>query len=260
MQMVLSGLRFASDQWTTAAGPEVAVTTRGEVSAMDVTRAVRAITRVLRRHHLDAPARVRLGAPSDPEAPTVVQVDVHHRGVVTRVQVTGPRGFAVTFAAERLDRRLARSAAGETRTWPDPSRPPLARAGAPRPIVRRKRCVLSVCTPAEAVAVLDAMDYDAHLFIDAETGEDAVVHWAEAGVRLVRQRATYPPIRSTELVRGTPPIVADADPAACLDPAEAASILCHKGLPFLFCTDPGSGRGGLLYRRHDGDLAIVLPA
>ncbi|WP_245562525.1 sigma 54 modulation/S30EA ribosomal C-terminal domain-containing protein [Nocardia araoensis] len=236
------------------------MTTRGEVSATDVTRAVRAITRVLRRHHLDVPARVRLGAPPDPEAPTVVQVDVHHRDAVTRVQVTGPRGFAVTFAAERLDRRLARLAAGQTRTWPDPARPPLAGAGAPRPIVRSKRCVLSTCTPAEAVAVLDAMDYDAHLFVDAETGEDAVVHWAEAGVRLIRQRATCPPIRSTETAGGAPPIVVDADPAVCLDPAEAANVLCRKGLPFLFCTDPGNGRGGLLYRRHDGDLAIVVPA
>lgn len=260
MRMVSSGLRFASDEWTTAAGPEVAVTTRGEVSTMDVTRAVRAVTRVLRRHHLDAPARVRLGAPPDPAAPMVVQIDVHHRELVTRVQVTGPRGFAVTFAAERLDRRLARLAAGETRTWPDPARPPLARAGEPRPIVRRKRCVLSACTPAEAVAVLDAMDYDAHLFTDAETGEDAVVHWAETGVRLIRQRATCPPIRSPERARGNPPIVIDANSAACLTPADAANILCRRGLPFLFCTDPGSGRGALLYRRHDGDVAIVLPA
>jgi hypothetical protein len=35
--------------------------------------------------------------------------------------------------------------------------------------------------------------------------------------------------------------------------------LCRSGLPFLFCTDPDSGRGGLLYRRHDGDLALVAP-
>lgn len=260
MQMVSSGLRCASEQWTTAAGPEVAVTTRGEVAAVDVTRAVRAVARVLRRHHLDAPARVRLSAPPDPEAPTVVQVDVRHLDAVIRVQVTGPRGFAVTFAAERLDRRLARMAAREARAWPDPARPPLARAGAPRPIVRRKRCALSTCTPAEAVAVLDAMDYDAHLFTDAETGEDAVVHWAAPGVRLIRQRATYPPIRSPQTVRSAPPIVVDAEPAACLDPVEAANLLCRKGLPFLFCTDPGSGRGGLLYRRHDGDLALVAPA
>ncbi|UAK32149.1 sigma 54 modulation/S30EA ribosomal C-terminal domain-containing protein [Nocardia asteroides] len=258
--MVSPGLRYASDHWTTAAEPEVAVTTRGDVPAMDVTRAVRAIVRVLRRHHLDAPARVRMSAPPDAAEPMVVQVDVRNREVVTRVQVTGPRGFAVTFAAERLDRQLARLARGEARTWPDPGRPPLARAGEPRPIVRRKRCALSTCTPAEAVEVLDAMDYGAHLFTDAETGEDAVVHWAEPGVRLVRQGATHPPIRSPEVAMSAPPIVVDADPAACLDPADAAKDLCRKGLPFLFCTDPGNGRGGLLYRRHDGDLALVVPA
>ncbi len=263
--MVISVPRFAAEQWTTAAGPEVAVITRGDVGAIDVTRAVRAIGRVLRRHHLDAPARVRLTAPPDAEQPTVVQIDVHHRDVrrrevVTRVQVTGPRGFAVTFAAERLDRRLARLAAGEPRTWPDPARPPLAWVGEPGPIVRRKQVTLSTCTPAEAVAVLDAMDYDAHLFTDAHTGADAVVHWAGRGVRLIRQRATHPPIWSPETVFGAPPIVVDAEPAACLDSADAATMLCRKGLPFLFYTDPDSGRGGLLYRRHDRDLALVAPA
>ncbi|WP_280373685.1 sigma 54 modulation/S30EA ribosomal C-terminal domain-containing protein [Nocardia abscessus] len=259
IQMVTSELRFAAEHWTTAADPEVAVSTCGDVGAIDVTRAVRAIGRVLRRHHLDASARVRLTAPPDAERPTVVQVDVRTPDLVIRVQVTGPRGFAVTFAAERLDRRLARLAAGQPRTWPDPARPPLAWVGEPRPIVRRKQVGLATCTPADAVAVLDAMDYEAHLFIDADSGEDAVVHWAAPGVRLIRQWATYPPIRSPEMVQGTPPIVVDAEPAACLDSAEAANVLCRKGLPFLFCTDSDSGRGGLLYRRHDGDLALVAP-
>ncbi|WP_174184587.1 sigma 54 modulation/S30EA ribosomal C-terminal domain-containing protein [Nocardia barduliensis] len=258
--MVISQPRFAAEQWTTAAGPEVAVITRGDVGAIDVTRAVRAIGRVLRRHHLDAPARVRLTAPPDAEQPTVVQIDVHHRDVVIRVQVSGPRGFAVTFAAERLDRRLARLAGGEPRIWPDPARPPLAWVGEPAPIVRRKQVALSTCTPDEAVAVLDAMDYGAHLFTDAHTGADAVVHWACHGVRLIRQRASHPPIRSPEMVHGTPSIVVDAEPAACLDSADAANMLCRKGLPFLFYTDPDSGRGGLLYRRHDRDLALVSPA
>ncbi|MGK8524716.1 sigma 54 modulation/S30EA ribosomal C-terminal domain-containing protein [Nocardia asteroides] len=238
----------------------MAVITHGDVPAMDVTRAVRAIVRVLRRHHLDAPARVRLSAPPDAAKPMVVQAEVRHPEVVTRVQVTGPRGFAVTFAAERLDRQLARLGTHEPRTWPDPARPPLARTGEPRPIVRRKGCALTTCTPAEAVAVLDAMDYDAHLFTDADTGEDAVVHWTAGGVRLIRQRATYPPVRSPEPVHGAAPIVVDAEPAARLNPGDAATLLCRSGFPFLFCTDPGSGRGGLLYRRYDGDLALVAPA
>ncbi|MEV6322165.1 sigma 54 modulation/S30EA ribosomal C-terminal domain-containing protein [Nocardia sp. NPDC051787] len=258
--MVSSGRRFTSEHWVTAAAPEVAVTTRGPVPAMDVTRTVRAIGRVLRRHHLDAAARARLTAPSDPEEPTVVQADISGRDITTRVQVTGPRGFAVTFAAERLDRQLARMAAHESRIWPDPARPALARVGEPREIVRRKHRTLLTCTPAEAVAVLDAMDYDAHLFTDVETGEDAVVHWAAEGVRLIRQRATYPPVWSPEVIAASVPIVVDAEPAPRLNPGDAANVLCRKGLPFLFYTDPDSGRGGLLYRRYDDDLALVVPA
>ncbi|MBF6299966.1 sigma 54 modulation/S30EA ribosomal C-terminal domain-containing protein [Nocardia amamiensis] len=258
--MVSSGRRFTSEQWATAAEPEVAVTARGPVPDLDVTRTVRGIGRVLRRHHLDAAARARLTAPSDPEEPTVVQATVRGQNFTTRVQVTGPRGFAVTFAVERLDRHLARLAARESRTWPDPARPALALVGEPREIVRRKHCTLLTCTPAEAVAVLDAMDYDAHLFTDVETGEDAVVHWAAEGVRLIRQRATCPPDWSPEVIAGSVPVVVDAEPAPRLNPADAANVLCRKGLPFLFYTDPDRGRGGLLYRRYDDDLALVLPA
>ncbi|WP_051022348.1 sigma 54 modulation/S30EA ribosomal C-terminal domain-containing protein [Nocardia pneumoniae] len=238
----------------------MAVTTRGPVPDTDVTRTVRAIGRVLRRHHLDAAARARLTAPPDPEQPTVAQVDVRGRDITTRVQVTGPRGFAVTFAVERLDRQLARLAARESRIWPDPARPPLALVGEPRGIVRRKLCTPQTCTPAEAVAVLDAMDYDAHLFTDVETGEDAVVHWAAEGVRLIRQRATCPPDWSPQVIVGSVPIVVDAEPAPRLNPGDAANMLCRKGLPFLFYTDPDTGRGGLLYRRYDDDLALVVPA
>lgn len=190
----------------------------------------------------------------------MAQINVRGAGVTTRVQVTGPRGFAVTFAVERFDRQLARLAAQESRTWPEPARPALAMLGEPRAIARRKQCTLLTCTPAEAVAVLDAMDYDAHLFTDSETGEDAVVHWAAGGVRLIRQRATYPPVWPPEAIGGSVPIVVDAEPAPRLSSGDAVNVLCRKGLPFLFCTDPDSGRGGLLYRRYDGDLALVVPA
>jgi Sigma 54 modulation/S30EA ribosomal protein C terminus len=61
-------------------------------------------------------------------------------------------------------------------------------------ITRRKPVVLLRGDPLEAVAVMDAMDYDVHLFTDAETGEDAVVYRAgPAGLRLARQRRMYPP-------------------------------------------------------------------
>src|SRR5690606_27999185 len=191
--MGATGALSLSEHWSSAADPDLAVTTRGDVAPADVTRAVRAIGRVLRRHHLNVPARVRITAPTGPDKdrPNVVQANVRLPHTSARVQVTGPRGFAVTFAVERLARPLTRLAARRGGGWRDPARPPLAEVTPPRPVVRRKRCTLLIGTPAEAIAVMDAMDYDAHLFTDSDTGEDAMVGWTEpSGATLIRQRTT----------------------------------------------------------------------
>ncbi|MEV0295433.1 sigma 54 modulation/S30EA ribosomal C-terminal domain-containing protein [Nocardia sp. NPDC050710] len=253
---------YLSEQWTTAADPDLAVTTRGAVPPADVTRAVRAIGRVLRRHHLNVPARVRVTAPEDIDQPTLVQANIRMHDTPTRVQVTGPRGFAVTFAVERLDRQITRLAANQSRAWPDPARPPLAAVTEPRPIIRRKECALLTGTPAEAAAVMDAMDYDAYLFTDAETGEDAIVHWADAiGVVLARQRSTIPPATRPDqpLTTHSLPMLVQPAPTPNLTEDEAATWLCRAGLPFLFFTDEQTGRGALLYRRYDGNLTVVVP-
>lgn len=250
-------------QWTTAADPELAVTTRGAVPPADVTRAVRAIGLILRRHRLDTAVRVRVTAPTDADEPTLVQANIRFRGAPTRVQVSGPRSFAVTFAAERLDRQIARLATRQSRDWPDPARPPLARITEPRPIIRRKQCALLTGTATEAIAVMDAMDYDAYLFTDTETGEDAVVHWIDPlGVGLSRQYSAAPPAgrKGVPLSANSLPITVDSTPAPVLSEEAAARTLCGNGLAFLFFTDPGTGRGRLLYRRYDGDLTIVSPA
>ncbi|MFC6014431.1 sigma 54 modulation/S30EA ribosomal C-terminal domain-containing protein [Nocardia lasii] len=253
----------STQHWTTAADPELAVTTRGEVPAQDVTRAVRAITRVMRRHHLDSPARVRVTAPQGYDEPTLVQANIRTNDTLTRVQVTGPGGFAVTFAAERLDRQLARRAGKEARgAWPDPARRPLAQITETRAIIRRKDCALMTGTPLEASTVLDAMDYDAYLFTDADSGEDAIVTWADPhGVALARQRLTAAADPAVEL-----PLTASAMPVRVVQDAapvyaedEASDALCAAGLPYLFFTDSHTGRGNLLYRRYDGNLTIVVP-
>ncbi|WP_216911162.1 sigma 54 modulation/S30EA ribosomal C-terminal domain-containing protein [Nocardia noduli] len=254
---------YLSEQWTTAADPDLAVTTRGAVPPADVTRAVRAIGRVLRRHHLDVPARVRVTAPDDLDQPTVVQANIRMHDTPTRVQVTGPRGFAVTFAVERLDRQISRLVSHESRSWPDPARPPLARVTERRPIVRRKECALLTGTPTEAASVMDAMDYDSYLFTDSQTGEDAVVHWnGSEGIALARQRATITPAPPADqpLTTHSLPVMVRPDPTPTLTEDEASTWLCRSGLAFLFFTDERTGRGKLLYRRYDGDLTVVAPA
>ncbi|QBS45356.1 hypothetical protein DMB37_40035 [Nocardia sp. CS682] len=245
------------EPWPSDTDPTMLVVTRGEVMDREVTRLERAITRVLRRHHVACAAQVRVSAPPCGDGQVLVQANIRFRGAQARVQVAGPRGFVATFTAERLDRQLARlTGTGEPRYWPDPARPPLAAVTEERPIVRRKACALAVGDPAAATRAMDAMDYDAHLFIDAQTGHDAVIFWAgPLGVRLARQHLAPPQSEPAQTV----PLTVDPRPAPLLTDREAAARLCRYGLPFVFFTEPRSGRGRLLYRRHDGDLAIVLP-
>ncbi|QLY33797.1 sigma 54 modulation/S30EA ribosomal C-terminal domain-containing protein [Nocardia huaxiensis] len=233
----------AVDVWTSGIDPDFVVTTCGPVPSAEVTRVVRGLGRILRRHGVEGPVRARLhwpdtaAGPDDHDESAVVQVATRALGKAYRVQVTGPGRFASTFALERLDLRLSCPPDELSRSWPDPARPVLARVSPQRPIVRRKDCHLQVATPAAAARVLDSMDYDAHLFIDADTGADAVVCWTgPLGVRTVRQQR-------------------DAVPALLDD--EAAERLCRGGLPYLFFTDPDTRRGRLLYRRVDGDLTLV---
>ncbi len=228
----------------------------GAIEPWEVERTLRSVGRVLRCHRIGAPSRLRLSAAACPDGPVLAQVNTRFREIPVRVQVGGPTGFLAEFVAERLDRQIARIAAGDVaRVWPDPARPALAAVTEPRPVVRRKYCELRRGDPRSAATAMDAMDYDAHLFSDAETGEDAAVYWAGPhGVRLARQRRVDPP-RSNTL-----PLSVNPRPALLLTDAEAGVRLCRYGLPFVFFTDPRDKRGRLLYRRYDGDLALVAPA
>ncbi|WP_324194564.1 sigma 54 modulation/S30EA ribosomal C-terminal domain-containing protein [Nocardia blacklockiae] len=212
---------------------------------------------VLRRWRGAEGPRLRLSFVPGEQRVLLAQANFRYRGTPVRVQLSGPAGFVATAAAERLDRSVDRlTRAAGFRLWPDPARPPLASVTGRRVIVRRKECALRMCAPMEAARVMDAMDYDAHLFVDAETGEDAVVYWAgPLGVRLVRQGLVRPPI---PLEGG--PLTLHPGPAPWLTDTEAADRLCRYGLPFVFYTDPRGRRGRLLLRRYDGDLSVVRPA
>lgn len=248
---------MASEPSSGSASRRMDVRTAGIVDAADITRTVRAVEAVLRCHGIVGTARLRLAGPPEVDCPVLTQVNVRYQQALARVQVTGPRGFIAATIADRLDRQIARLAgSGEVRVWPDPARPPLTSVTEPCPIVRHKNCKLLVGDPADAVCVMNAMDYDAHLFIDRETGEDSVVHWAgPLGVRFARQHHVQPP-NSTESL----PLTVSPFPTQRLSDVQAASRLCRYGLPFLFFTNSDSGRGQLLLRRYDGSLTVVRPA
>ncbi|WP_244975940.1 sigma 54 modulation/S30EA ribosomal C-terminal domain-containing protein [Nocardia huaxiensis] len=236
------------------AEPEIEVSVSGELPPLELIRAQGVIGRTLRRHHIDGGARVRLTGGAHPGGRTVAQVNLVLDGEPVRTQIDGPGGFALTFAAERLDRQLHRLRHGAPSRWtPDPGRAPLAQVTGEGLVLHRKRCELQVCAPSVAVTVMDRMDYDAHLFTDAATGEDALVYWAgPRGVRMARQRRVHPPRELAQL-----PLTMNPHPTRRLTEHEAAARLCAYGLPFVFYTDAAAGRGRLLYRRYDGELGLV---
>lgn len=224
------------DMWSSGIDSDFVVATRGPAPTTEVTRVVRGLGRILRRHGVEGAVRARLDW-SESDTPTLVQIVVRPVGRSYRVQVAGPGRFAVTFALERLDLRLGCAPEEASRPWPDPARPTLATVSEPRPIVRHKDRRLQVTSAANAARMLDAMDFDAYLFTDSETGTDAVVCWTgPLGVRTLHQHSDSVPVLADD---------------------EAIVRLCLGGLPYLFFTHPATRRGQLLYRRFDGDLGLV---
>jgi hypothetical protein len=192
----------------------------------------------------------------------VVQVNLQVRDTPARVMAvtTGIGNLAPVLA--RLDRQIeSMCLPWRPRPWPDSTRRMLT-VGADAVVARRKSVLLQRLTPLQAVQVMDAMDYDAHLFTDAETGEDAVVYRAgPSGLRLARQRQVFPPGWSWSSNLSVPPVplVVNSRRTPTLTEATSVGRMREHDLRSLFFTDPTIGRGQLLYPRYDGNLGLVTP-
>jgi Sigma 54 modulation/S30EA ribosomal protein C terminus len=243
--------------------PDVAVFSAAGVSSAQADQIARAVGHVLEHRGITGGARVRLSATNCADGPMVVQVNLRVRDTAARVQTITAGIDDLPSALVRLDRQIVRVwGRWRPRPWPDRTRRMLT-APADGVITRRKAVVLRSATPLEAVAVMDAMDYDVHLFTDAETGEDAVVHRAgPSGLRLARQRHMYPPGWSWSPRTSTPPVplIVNCHPTPTLSEAAAVRRLREHSLRFLFFTDAATGRGQLLYPRYDGSLGLITPA
>jgi Sigma 54 modulation/S30EA ribosomal protein C terminus len=130
--------------------------------------------------------------------------------------------------------------------------PYFPRALEERTVVRRKSYALARQTPEEAVADLELLDYDFHLFTEKATGQDSVICRTPDGYRLT---LAHP--------RPGGPGPADASitiseqPAPRLAPDDAAARLEAFGQPFLFFVDSETSRGNLIYHRYNG---LITPA
>jgi hypothetical protein len=240
-----------SQAWSSAAFPDIVIFTRGPVPALEAERVAGAVGRLLARHTVTGGARVRVtAAPGETESLLVqVNLALPDRPVRMQVRTRGPH--EVLSVVVRLERQLTDPA---VREWPDRARPALADPGVGK-IVRRKVFPLDTLRPKSAAAMMDTLDFDVHLFVDAETGEDAAVYRAgPAGLRLARRSRMHPPSDTGGRI-----FTVHSRPTPILTESAAVERLCEHGLPFLFHIDAFTGRGHLLYRRYDADLTLVTP-
>ncbi|MPZ81775.1 MAG: hypothetical protein GEV28_15760 [Actinophytocola sp.] len=249
----------------------IVVQTRGEVldSAREYVR--RQLATFVRRlsdrlpdqmSESSSPGRVRLTAFARPSAPVpaLVQANLELGGRAVRAQVA-----AAFFAeASRLLRARLRDQIAlltgprQPRRWPQDIAPLHARVQpvGQREIVRRKCYPLACCTVEEAALTMDLMDYDIHLFVDVDTGEDSVVYRVgPTGYRLARLSLMAPPTTPT-----TVPLTINVHPVPTETPPQAARALGRTDLPYRFFRDRNTGRGTVLYRRYDGHYGQVGPA
>lgn len=237
----------------------IVVETRGEVidSAREYVQGqVAAFARRLPESF--AQARLKLTAFTRPSAsvPALVQANLTVAGTPVRAQVSAPFfPEAAKLLRQRLREQVARlGGANPAQSWRGPTaRWWSAQPSGPR-IVRHKDYPLARCHPGEAALTMDVMDYDFHLFVDDETGEDSIVfRVGPTGYRLARPRSLAPPSAPVDV-----PLTINVYPVPS-ETVESASnwLTTCTDLPFRFFTDTETGRGTVLYRRYDGDYGLL---
>jgi ribosome-associated translation inhibitor RaiA len=218
-------------------------------------------------------ARVTLAVSADPAVsrPAVAQATVDLNGRIVRAQAVGETvQAAVAHMAARLRVRLDRSArdwaarrgtlpVAEPGEWRHQSIPAYRPAYFPRPadvraVIRRPCYASRPLTPEEAVAELDLLDYDFHLFTERSTGEDSVLYRVGDRYRLVQVRP-----RPDRLGPLPAAVTLSEDPAPVLTLAEAIGRLEWLRQPFVFFVNLETCRAGLLYHRYDGHYGLVDP-
>lgn len=255
---------------------QIRVETHGKVPPWAVglaTGKVRSVIRIAAEPVLSV--RVMLAVAPDPAVPrpAVAQVTVDLNGRVIRAQAAEmTMRTAVEQMAARLRVRLGRAArnwaalrgttvAGEAGEWrhqriPDGRPPYFPRPRGQRLVLRRASYSAGPRTPEEAVAELDLLDYDFHLFVERSTGADSVLARVPGGYRLTQAR----PEPGRPVVRVPDAVTVSDLPVPTLTVAVAADLLEESGEQFTFFIDAASGRGSVIYHRYDGHYGLLVPA
>lgn len=220
--------------------------------------------------------RVRLTRLADPALarPAVAQVNLDLNGRLVRVQVARPTmREAVDEVHDRLRDRLQRAAGDweairggrpttELHEWRHTSAPTERPSYFPRPaeerqVVRHKAFSLARMTVDEAAFDMTMLDYGFHLFTEDGTGIDSVLYRTDDGVGY-RLAQLHP--RPDQVTFGMTPFTVSPQPAPELTVEQAQDRLNGTGQPFVFFRDADTGRGRVLYHRHDGHYGLITPA
>ena len=198
--------------------------------------------------------RVRVHASEDGRGPIVGQVNFTALGWALRAQAAcdRPEELAGLLVA-RISRQMVVPSSGVwVRPWPDPLARVTPVPAGPAVISRRKPVRLRPMTSMKAILALDALDHQAHLFRDPQTGAEAVVYRdGPCGYRMIcTERADFS--RSAPAV-----LVTDLFPPPRLSLSSALTRLTAFGETHLFFTDASTGRGGLLYARYAGGYGLI---
>ena len=183
------------------------------------------------------------------------------RANVEATEVAEAGDLVVDRRQQRLDRARERTrttrrrgrahVAHEWRHGGLPPRPVSDHRGDPdddsRPVVKRKTYLLEPMTPEQAADEMDLLDHDFFLFVDGDTGADALVHRRHGGsVGVLGPTAgATGPYESC----GAPPVLTAAQGR------ERLEVTTDR---FLFYRDPTDDRGRVLYRRYDGRFGLLV--
>lgn len=219
-------------------------------------------------------ARVVLDRAADPSLarPAVAQalLDLDGRPVCARASARRLHE-AVDLLEARLRHRLEHLAsqrrtlhrsAGVARPghWRHGDLPTRRSAQLPRPpaeqqVVRSKTLARQALTVEEAAGELAVLGHDFHLFTEAGTRRDAVLWRRSEGTFGLSMAGSEVP----DLTSCTVPVEQQPPPAA-RSQRQAIELLTLTDAPFVFFTDPASGRGAVVYRRSDGRYGLLTPA
>jgi catechol 2,3-dioxygenase-like lactoylglutathione lyase family enzyme len=230
----------------------VQLTIRGDIFEDDRAYALSKVERVLETAHRPVlKAHLVLGWNPDPAHPhpAHLEIGLDVNGIPVRAHIGAD---SIREGADLLQGRLGRQLhrlqdrARARRRWSEAIDASEAGQRAPRPpdrrpattepseVVRRKTFAARPLTADEAADEMDLLDHDFYLYIDQETGDEAVVHRTQDGAHILL----------------TPPALSED---------QARERLDVGGEPFVFFRDPDDSRGRVLYRRFDRGYGLITP-